>query len=200
MTNSPQRLLVTGFIICGLLGLAMDLINKNLNRYIGFLPPPFQTNNEHDLSLARYYWDIGDFDKAITEYQRVIPALPKAKTDSANRELEKLLLFEKSTRGKIIGGIAYYSWSLPAKLYELAFLSILLSIFLYVYRYIRKTPKFVIQNFHDYAGLNISGNLTEIAMDRIHEINWRAQNLESASNFNYRQHRNSNFEPDERRR
>ncbi len=54
---------------------------------------------------------------------------------------------------------------------------------MFVYRRIKKTPKFAIQNFYNYTDLNIGSNLPQIAIERIHEIAWHAQNLESASDL-----------------
>ena len=39
------------------------------------------------------------------------------------------------------------------------------------------------QNFYNYTDLDFGSNLPQIAIDRIHEITWRAQNLENASNL-----------------
>ena len=181
MTRSPQRLLVISIIICLLLGSFLDLISQNPSLYPSFFYPHFPVSNEYDFSLTSYYWGIGDFDKAIVEYQRVLPSLPKDEANSANREFKRMLIFEKSTQGKIIHSIVYYSWLLPPRLYELAFLFFLLLVFLFAYRHIKKMPKFVIQNFYNYTNLSIGSNLPQIAIDRIHEITWRAQNLESSS-------------------
>ncbi len=183
MAKSPQRLLAISYITCVLLGLTLDLIGQNLYRYSASFSLQFPTDSEHGLSLARYYWKIGDFNKAITEYQRAIPLLSKGNLDSANREFEALLLFEKSSQGKIIGDITYYSWLLPAKLYISAFFFFLASIFLFIYRRTKKTPKFIIQNLYNYTDLNINDNLPQIAIDRIHEISWGAQNLEGISDL-----------------
>lgn len=181
MTNSPQRLLILGLIICILLGLAMDFVNDRLVHYTSL--PSFVLNDEPNLFLARYYWHIGRFDKAIEEYQSVIPTLPQDKIDLAYNELDRLFLFEESTPGKILGSVAYYTWLLPPKFYGLAFLFFLVSIALFIYRHMKKSPQFLIQTFYDHTGLNIGSNLPQVAIDRIHEITWRAQNLESASDL-----------------
>ena len=183
MTNSPQRLLLSGFMICILLGVGIDFISGNLSRYSPSLPSDNFFSNGESLSLARYYWRVGKFDKAIEEYQRVIPTLPEENLNSAYEELERLVLLEKSSAGRIVGQIAYYSWSLPPKFYALAGLFGILLIVLLVYRYTKKTPTFIIQPFSDRTGLHIGNDLPKIAIERIHELVWRAQNLEEVSNL-----------------
>jgi tetratricopeptide (TPR) repeat protein len=183
MIRTPLRLLFLGLVICALLGVFFDFLNNQFAQYPNSLLPEFKLNNIPATSLARYYWSIGRFDEAIEEYQSLILTLPQNEIAPAYNELNQLILVEKSTRGKILSGIAYYAWLLPPKLYGLAFLFFLLALAYYVYRSVKKGPKFLFQTFHDYTGLNIGSNLPQIAIDRIHEISWRAQNIQSASNF-----------------
>jgi tetratricopeptide (TPR) repeat protein len=183
MTNSPQRFLISSFMICILLGLGIDFLSGTLSNYYTFLPSDRSFTSGDSLSMARYYWRIGQFEKAIEEYQSIIPTLADQDRHSASRELERLLLLDKSAPGRVVGQIAYYSWSLPPKLYALAGLSGILFIVLLWYRYRKETPIFIIQSFSDRTGLNIGSDLPKIAIERIHELAWRAQNLGETSNL-----------------
>lgn len=179
MSTTPQRLLLAGFFICLLLGLAIDKINSELPVLDVF--PDENLQNSGNLLVARYYWHIGEFEKAIKEYQRVIPTQSESDRDLTLDELEKLIFLEQSTSGRLTGNLVYYTWLLPQKLYITAGVFYLIAAALFVHQRTTKTPKFVIQSFYDRTGLGIGNNLSQIALDRIHEIEWRARNLESSS-------------------
>ncbi len=155
----------------------MEGLGKSLIPYINSPLSGSPIPNNSSLFVARYFWVTGESDKAITEYQKIIPKLSKSDSVLVELELRKLILFSKSIQGRILASVIYYCWTLPEKLYGLAFLFFLLFISLSIYLKIKKTPKFVIQNFYDYSNLNIGTNLPQLAVDRIHEIVWRARKL-----------------------
>lgn len=175
--KSPVRLFGFISIVCFIVGFILGLMGIKFDWY-GLNAYPVIT----ELELARFMWRTGQIDAAIGEYQRVIDLSPSL-SKQAYQELTRLLSIEKSGTGWMTRYLAYGTWALPPLFYAsgLVFSIFTFGVFL-AYR-LKRRPMYVILPFQDYSRLGIGENLSQDAADRLRELIWCTEHLESSSHF-----------------
>lgn len=178
MARSPLRLF---FFSALMLALAASFLNYYQNYF-------FLKNNKSDLpaqelTLARYYRYTGQIEKAISEYKDVIALdVPENIKELAYKELAIMINNYDSKFPKNLESYgAYAAWFLVPKLYVLSAFFILIWLILLIAKPFIKKSELVIFPLHDFSGLNIGDTLPQLVNERLREIKWRFQNLETSN-------------------
>jgi len=178
MTRSPLRFFFFLALLLAVAGYILGFIRIKLYLRANNTNPQIQ-----ELSLARYYQQTGQIDKAISEYKDVLDlSIPDNIKVQAYKELTELI--DKQASG-FAGNLASYGeyvvWFLIPKLYILSTLFFLLWLIILIIKPFIKKPELVIFPLYDFSGLNIGEALPQLANDRLRELKWRFQNLENTT-------------------
>lgn len=178
MARSPLRLF---FFSALMLALAASFLNYCRNYF-------FLKNNNSDLpaqelTLARYYRHTGQIEKAISEYKDVIALdVPENIKELAYKELAIMINnYDSRFLGNLESYGVYAVWLLVPKLYVLSAFFILIWLILLIAMPFIKKSELVIFPLHDFSGLNIGDTLPQLTNERLREIKWRFQNLETSN-------------------
>lgn len=176
MTRSPLKTFFTLAVLFAGLGILLDITAYQVDWYGIKNSPPVK-----ELQLARFYMSSGQVKAAIEEYRQVIENASSGISDTASSELERLLVSEKTSDGKMTGYLAYITWFYPSRLYALSAASAVLWLIILGVSLFGKKPLFVILPIRDHTGLGLRDDLPQVAADRLRELTWRVNDLESSA-------------------
>jgi tetratricopeptide (TPR) repeat protein len=138
-------------------------------------------NLPYELALADYHLSIGEIELSINEYKAIAETGQQATQNVAKFRLNQILLNQQSFSGRLSFIAASLLWNAYPRLYGLGGLFVLIWGGLLVSR-INKKSSFAMLPIVNSTNLDGIDKLSNLAIERMHEIQWKTRELAHAIN------------------